>query len=44
MLSYKTKLTVSIIIAILFISILGMIYTVNGANENYKFKKTLFFI
>lgn len=39
MLSYKTKLTVSIIIAILFISILGMIYTVNGANENIQIIK-----
>lgn len=34
MLSYKNKLMVSTIIAILFISIFGMIYTVNGANEN----------
>lgn len=39
MLSYKTKLTVSTIIAILFISILGMIYTVNGANENIQIIK-----
>ena len=39
MLSYKTKLTVSIIIAILFISILGIIYTVNGANENIQIIK-----
>lgn len=39
MLSYKTKLTVSTIIAILFISILGMIYTVNGANENMQIIK-----
>lgn len=39
MLSYKTKLTVSIIIAILFISILSMIYTVNGANENIQIIK-----
>lgn len=39
MLSYKNKLMVSTIIAILFISIFGMIYTVNGANENIQIVK-----
>ncbi len=39
MLSYKNKLMVSTIIAILFISIFGMIYTVNGANENIQILK-----
>lgn len=39
MLNYKNKLMLSTIIAILFISVFGMIYTVNGTNENMQIIK-----